>query len=325
MQTIPVGSSYGNQRNYCFDAGTPPVLKVQPGEMFAVETEDSYNGVLREDPTRLQPRDMGTYTKHAPFWYNPVCGPIYVEGAHRGDVLAVTIHGIDNMSTGTVTTVPGAHHFTGLRGWEETDEMYTAMVENSGTESMFTYGEHTYRWQPQPFIGTIATAPEFEVLSSLTTSFGSAMGCGGNLDSNVVRPGATVYLQSLNEGGLLFLGDLHASQGDGELCGVANEIAGRVTLSCNVVKKKRLRNVRVDTGESLISLYCYRPMEKGFQEAVRDMILWLEEDYGLSRIESYLLISICPEFRLRTYQMCSGLGRLMITVGAEFPKHLLPS
>ena len=55
------------------------------------------------------------------------------------------------------------------------------------------------------------------------------------------------------------------------------------------------------------------------------MILWLEEDYGLSRREAYLLISICPEFRLRTYQMCSGLGRLMITVGAEFPKHLLPS
>lgn len=325
MQTVPVGLNYGSERNYCFNAGTPPVLRVQPGEMFAAETEDSYNGVLREDPGLLQPRDMGAYVKHVPFWYNPVCGPVYVEGARRGDVLAVTIHSIDNMSTGTVTTVPGAHHFTNLRGWEETDEMYTAAVANSESESVFKYGKHSFHWSPQPFIGTIATAPECEVLSSLPTSFGSVMASGGNLDCNAVGPGATVYLQCLNDGGLLFFGDLHASQGDGELCGVANEIAGRVTLSCDIVVKKRLRNVRVDTGESLISLYCYRPMEKAFQEAVRDLILWLEEDYGFSRREAYLLISVCPEFRLRTYQMCSGLGRLMTTVGAEFPLRLLPS
>ena len=325
MQTVPVGLNYGNQRNYCFDAGTSPVLRVQPGEMFVAETEDAYNGVLREDPGLLQPRDMGTYVKHSPFWYNPVCGPIYVEGARRGDALAVTVHSIENMSTGIVTTVPGAHHFSGLKGWEETDEMYTATVANSESESVFSYGNHSFRWRPQPFIGTIATAPEHEVLSSLPTSFGSVMASGGNLDCNAIRPGATVYLQSLNDGGLLFFGDLHASQGDGELCGVANEIAARVTLSCEVVRKKRLRNVRIDTGESLISLFCYRPMEKGFQEAVRDLILWLEEDYGFSRREAYLLMSVCPEFRLRTYQMCSGLGRLMTTAGAEFPKRLLPA
>ena len=240
----------------------------------------------------------------------------------KGDVLAVRIVSIDNISTGTVATVPYAHHFAGLRGWEETDEMYTGVIKNTG-ECAWSYGTRTHKWQPQPFIGTIGTAPEYEALSSLLTSFGSAMASGGNLDCCAVAPGATIYLQSLNEGGLLFLGDVHASQGDGEICGVANEVAATVTLECSVVKKKRLRNVRITNDEALISVYCYRPMEDAFRQASRDLILWLEEDYGLTRREAYLLMSACPDFRLRTYQMCAGLGRLMTTVGAEFPRYLL--
>ena len=322
MKTVRRELNYGHSHNYSFDAGTEPVISVQPGEVFAVETEDTYNGMLRAEPGRLQPRDVKPYTDHSPFWYNPLCGPIYVDGADRGDTLAVRIISIDGISSGSVATVPRAHHFTGLRGWEETDEMYTGIIDN-GAESSLQYGTNIYRWKPKPFIGTIGTAPQHEVLSSLVTSFGSVMASGGNLDCCDVAPGATVYLQSLNEGGLLFVGDVHASQGDGEVCGVANEVAATVKLECQVLKDKRLRNVRIVNDHSLISVYCYRPMEDAFRQAMRDLILWIEEDYGLTRRESYLLMSVCPEFRLRTYQMCAGLGRLETTVGAEFPRHLL--
>ena len=325
MQTVPLSVNFGRPENYVFDARTSPVLKVKPGEAFAAEIEDTYNGVLRSDRSRLQPRDLGAYTDRMPYWYNPVCGPVYIEGVDKGDVLAVTVLDIDQLSAGTVATVPRAHHFAGLRGWEETDEMYTGVVVNSDASATWEYGARTHRWTLQPFIGTIATAPEYEVLSTLATSFGSIMASGGNLDCNAICPGSTVYLQSVNPGGLLFVGDLHASQGDGEICGVANEVAGRVTLACDVIKGKRLRNVRVETMDALVSLYCFRPMEEAFRQASRDLILWLEEDYGFSRRESYLLMSMCPEFRLRTYQMCAGMGRLMTTVGAEFPKHLLKS
>ena len=322
MKTVRRNLNYGHSHNYTFDSGIQPVVSVVPGEPFAIETEDTYNGMLRAHPERLQPRDVKPYTDHVPFWYNPLCGPIYVDGADKGDVLAVRILSIDEMSSGSVATVPRAHHFSGLRGWEETDEMYTGIIEND-SDSSFQYGPNTYRWQPRPFVGTIGTAPQHEVLSSLVTSFGSVMAAGGNLDCCAVAPGSTVYLQSLNEGGLLYLGDVHASQGDGEVCGVANEVAATVKLECQVIKNKRLRNVRIVNDESLISVFCYRPMEEAFRQAMRDLILWLEEDYGLTRRESYLLMSVCPDFRLRTYQMCAGLGRLEITVGAEFPRHLL--
>jgi len=325
VKTIPLTRNFGSPSNYVFDARTPPVLRVAPGEQFRAELQDAFNGLLREDPSRRQPDDLRPYTDHAPFWYNPVCGPVYVEGAEKGDVLAVSIDGIDGLSDGTLSTVPRAHHFAGIRGWEETDESFTGVVRHRDGVAEFSYAEHTHRWRLQPFVGTIATAPEHEVLSSLPTNFGSIMASGGNLDCCDIRPGATVYLQSMNDGGLLYCGDLHASQGDGELCGVANEVSGSLTLTCRVIKRRWLRNVRVETPDSLISLYCYRPMEDGFRQAVRDLILWLEQDYGLSKREAYLLASACPDFRLRAYQMCVGLGRLMTTVGAEFPRYLLPS
>ena len=323
MQHVPVESSFGSASNYVFDARTPPVLVVSAGEEFSAEVEDSYNGVLREDRTKRQPQDMAPYTARQPYWYNPVCGPIHVRGCGKGDVLAVHILDIEDYTDGTVCTVPRAHHFAGLSGWEETDEPFAAAIRNHAGECELRYDGRTYRWPARPFLGTIATAPEYEVLSSLVTSFGSTMAAGGNLDCCEVAPGATVYLQSMNEGGLLFFGDMHASQGDGELCGVANEVRGVVRLSCDVIKHKTLRNVRIETAAALVSVYCYRPVEEALKQATRDLILWLERDYGLSRRESYLLMSVCPDFHLRTYQMCSGLGRLMTTVGAEFPKYLL--
>lgn len=315
--------NYGRPENYVFDSRTPPVLAVRPGEAFAAEVNDSYSGLLRDDPSRLQPRDMGEYVEPMPYRYNPVCGPVYVEGVEKGDTLVVSVLSVDGLSSGSVATVPLAHHFAGLRGWEETDEMYTGVIRHDGGQASWDYHGRVHRWPMRPFIGTIATAPEYEVLSSLVTSVGSIMASGGNLDCCAVAPGAKVYLQSMNEGGLLFFGDVHGSQGDGELCGVADEAAATVTLSCDVIKGKRLRNVRVENDDALISLFCYRPIEEAFKQAVRDLILWLEKDYGFSRREAYLLMSMCPDCRLRTYQMCAGLGRLMTTVGAEFPRYLL--
>jgi amidase len=324
MQHVSLANNYGRAENYVFDARTLPVVTVSAGEEFTAEVQDTYNGVLRENPCRVQPADLSPYVDRQPFWYNPVCGPVYVEGAEKGDVLAVHILEFDRITTGTVATVPGVHHFAGLRGWEETDQPFTGVVQNDGGLCEFRYGEHTYEWKASPFLGTVATAPEHESLSTLTTSFGSIMAAGGNLDCCAVGAGATVYLQSMTPGGLLFFGDMHASQGDGELCGVANEVSGRVRMSCDVIKRKWLRNVRVENETSLISLYCYRPVEEAMRQATRDLILWLEKDFGMTRREAYLLVSMCPDFHLRTYQMCSGLGRLMTTVGAEFPKYLLP-
>lgn len=323
MKYVPRDKNFGQLRNYALDKNTPPILEVEPGEKFTAAVEDAVNGILREDPTKLFPRDAEPYSSKVPAWNNPLCGPVYVKGAKPGDVLVVTIHKIDKITDGITCTMTAGHHFKGLHGWEDCDEMYTGVIKNEGGKGTWQYGSHKYTWNLKPFIGTIATAAQWEVLSSLVTSFGSAAACGGNMDCQDVREGAKIYLQSYNEGGLLFFGDVHASQGEGEVSGAANEIAAEVTLSCNVVKNKALNNVRLETPESLISIYCYRPVEEAVRQALKDLILWLEEDYGMERREAYVLMSICPEFKINVYQLCSGLGRLMTTVGAELPKSML--
>jgi len=325
-QYVSREKNVGQLRNYAFDRNTPPALKVRLGESFTIATEDALDGVLREHPEKLHPRDTAPYSLMTPGWYNPLCGPVYVEGVDAGDVLVVTIEKIDKMLTGVTATMPGAHHFAGLRGWEDCDEMYTGIIknDNSARRGTWSYGAHNYSWDLKPFMGTIATAPQWEVLSSVPTSFGSAAAQGGNMDCLDVREGTKVFLQSFNEGGLLFIGDMHASQGDGEVTAVANEVAGEVTLHCDVIKGKTLSNVRLDTPESLISVYCWRPTEEAIRLALKDLILWLEEDYGMAKREAFVLASICPEFRLNVYQVCTGVGRIMTTVGVEMPKTLLP-
>lgn len=326
LKRVPREKNVGQLRNYAFDKNTPPILEVEPGEKFVAETEDALNGMMRQDPNRLHPRDTMPYSAMVPVWVNPLCGPIYVKGVEPGDILVVNIEKIDEMLKGVTATLPGRHHFAGLRGWEECDEMYTGIIENEnvGRKGTWKYGQRTYMWDLKPFLGTIATAPQWESLSSLDTSFGSHSACGGNYDCRDVREGTKVYLQSFNKGGLLFLGDMHASQGDGEVTGIANEVAGEVTVSCNVIKNKNLNNVRLETPESLISVYCYRPIEEAIRQALKDLILWLEEDYGMSKREAYVLASICPGFRINIYQVCTGTGRIMTTVGTEFPKEMLP-
>jgi amidase len=326
LKSVSREKNVGQLRNYVFDRNTPPILEVELGEKFVAETEDALDGVLREDPDKRHPRDTEPYSARLPGWFNPLCGPIYVKGVEAGDVLVVTVEKIDKILTGVTCTLPGVNYFAGLRGWEDCDEMYTGLIENDNIarQGTWKYGQHTYTWNLRPFLGTIATAPEFEVLSSVPTSYGSAPAGGGNMDCQDVREGTKVYLQSFNKGGLLFFGDLHASQGDGEVTGVANEAAGEVTLSCEVIKNKTLNNVRLETPESLVSVYCYRPTEAAISKALKDLILWLEEDYGMTKREAYTLASICPEFKINVYQVCAELGRIMTTVGAEISKKMLP-
>jgi len=324
MKRVARDRNYGSLRNYLLDRDTTPIIEVELGERFVIETEDAFNGMLREDPSRLHPRDTAPYSQHVPGWHNPVCGPIYVKGVEPGDVLVVSIHEITGIQDGATATLPESHHFAGLRGWEDCDEMFSSIILNSNGQATWRYGAHEFGWSLKPFLGTIATAPEFEKLSTVPTSFGSAPAGGGNMDCRDVRVGSKIFLQSWNPGGLLFVGDVHGSQGDGEVTGVANEVAAEVTLSCDVLRKKQLRNVRIETPESLVSVYCYRPMEEAFRLALKDLILWLEEDYGMEKREAYILASIHPEFRLNAYQVCTGLGRIMTTCGAEMPKAALP-
>jgi acetamidase/formamidase len=318
--------------NYVFDAKIPPKLSVKFGEEFEVETEDAASGTLKkaEDSTKIWKTDDFTYS---PVLLNPINGPIYIEGVERGDV--VLIHILD--------VIPGDHGWTAkLAGFGHLahDSRFPKihgknLVRSiklshgpSGTTSdgkaQFPRDDPTkppIEWDLAPFFGTIALAPDHEVISSLTGPYIANKGSyGGNWDSRDVKKGSTVWLQAYHEGGLFFVGDLHASQGDGEWGGVANESPGLGAFKCTVLKDTRIPYPRIDKEDSIIQLNNGRPLERVLDEASIWMMHWLIEDYGFDERECYDFLATCPDFRYNIYQTVPPDH---YTVGAEISKKYL--
>jgi acetamidase/formamidase len=122
---------------------------------------------------------------------------------------------------------------------------------------------------------------------------------GGNMDIQEVTTGASVILPVSVPGALLHIGDMHAIQGDGEICGAGGiEAGGRVKISCDLAPKpKQMTWPRITNETHIITAAQGRPAEDAFRLSLSEMILWLEEDYGLSRGEAYLLLGQVLEAR----------------------------
>jgi acetamidase/formamidase len=175
------------------------------------------------------------------------------------------------------------------------------------------------RWPLRPFVGTIATAPERGMENSVVT----AGPWGGNIDVRDIAAGSKVHLNVGAAGGLLFLGDVHGSQGDSELTGIANETAADVTLRCDVMKGRAVPGVcRIEKADSLVQVDAARRAgspEAALNSCFVHMIAWLVEDYGMSKREAYLHMTANSGVRAHVYQFCMGL----FTCGVEFPKQSL--
>ena len=309
-------------REYAFDAQRPPKLEVAPGEPFVIETEDAASGYLRSADGTPTPQNRPTH-RSTPPKVNPVGGPVFVRGAEPGDLLAVSFEKVTVDAQGFTVLTPTHGPLAGLTRWRELGEPQTfILTHHPGPSGTLTDGMVRFtdqlQWPLRPFVGTIGTAPEWEVEPT-----GEGQGpWGGNLDVRDVSPPNTVYLNCYHPGGLLFLGDVHGSQGDTEFTGTANETRAEVTCSCLVEKRKRIPFVRIEKPESIVALFCARPLEDAVVGAVENLLGWMVDDYGLGAREAYLMTSINPDFRVNVYQMAK-VGRLRYTVGAEIPKRYL--
>ena len=310
---------------YEFDHRHPPKLRVGQGESFVVETEDAASGLVRSADVASRLDELPT-RRFFPPKANPIGGPIYVEGADRGDLLEVTIEQIEVDEQGFTNMRPGAGPLGDSYRWRSLQGPFVHIIKHvpgpSGTtrdgKGVFNDG---ITWDLQPMIGTIGTAPDREVE---TSAVGQGP-WGGNLDVRDVKEGTKCYLNCYHDGGLLYVGDVHASQGDTEFYGTADETRAQLTLSCRVVKDKQIPFVRLEKPDTIVSLYSYRPLEAAVEYAIVNLMEWMVTEYGVSERDAYMHMSINPDFRVNVYQMVR-LGRLQYTVGAEMPrKYLVPS
>lgn len=318
----------GTVDKYAFDWRDEVALEVAPGETFQVETNDALSGLVADDSD--DPVVNGMDSPHVeqlqiqwPPLYNPVVGPIYIKGCENGDVLAIDIDWIDPWRYGFSGILTGIGPLGDSLTYQDCAVPHVQVIEHIPGPSGHTRdGTGKYSdnltWQLQPFIGTLATAPEREVFTSV---LGQGP-FGGNIDCRDVRAGHTIYLNSYNEGGLLYIGDVHGSQGDTEFTGLADETRATVQLSCRILKDKRYPCVRIDKPDSVVAVGINLPMEQAVYDATRNLMEWLAEDYQVSNKDIYIRMSCDPAFRIRTYQMVRALT-LQHVVGAEYPKERL--
>jgi amidase len=308
-----------------FGAHLEPELVVDLGEPFVIETNDNWWNLLGEKNSKPRPKEPPLAALQV-FRANPVGGPVYVNGVEPGDTLVVKIERIVVRDWGWTGTIKGFGQLTGLAEFADIDEDFSTVIRHiagrSGSlddgEAIMNVGREV-RWPLAPFCGVIVTAPERGIENTVT----SQGAWGGNMDVRDVCAGHKIHLNASHPGGLLFLGDVHASQGDSELSGIANETAADVTVSCTVLKGKQTPGVfRIEKPDSLVQVDSGRNsggMDRALTNCFVNMIRWLVSDYGLSKREAYLHMTANSLVRINLYQYTTGF----FTCGVEFPKRCL--
>lgn len=262
------------KHSYVFSPYHDPIASVEQGEKFVVYTKDAFEDQI--DSADITPTDvLGDYL-------NPQTGPIYVEDAKPGDTLKVHIHEIEPTRDWAVSLfIP---FFGGLTSTNATRTLQEPLPERVWKyeikDGWVTHNENL-RFPWRPFLGTIGTAPLIEALSALTP-----FDHGGNMDVPDVKPGNSIYLPVNVEGAYLYTGDVHAGQGQGELCGVALEIAARVTLSVEVIQGQAINWPRIESDEEYMVVGSARPMEDAARIAYTELVEWLVE-LGWDKWEAY--------------------------------------
>jgi amidase len=306
-------------RKYAFDWRDEPLLKVLPGETFEIETWDASTGYFKSPEDKAIPEKRPGFDRTPP-QANPIAGPIWVDGAERGDTLVVCLEEITVGDFSWIAIGPRRGPLGESVRWPELSTQYTTKIlqHSPGPSGTFRDGTVHFNdrisWPITPFVGTLGVAPDREV----TTSIDGQGEWGGNLDIRHARPGNRIFLPVHHSGARFYLGDVHASQGDTEFTGTAAETNSTVRLHFELIKGKRIPWMRIQTPDSMIAIRASRPLELAVETATIYLIDWLVTDYGFTPTDAYCLVSTCPDFRIHVYQMCN-IAKLSYVAGAELP------
>jgi acetamidase/formamidase len=268
--------------------GVEPIMRVRPGEVLDLYTEDAFGGSIRSSS------DLPSTSIRYPF-INPQTGPFYVEGAEPGDTLAIHLIDVQPARDWAVsTTVP---LFGALTSTKFTPTLQPALpektwvyaVDKAKRQVIYRALDSDYEalLPLRPFLGTVGVAPAAgEARNVLVPE-----AFGGNMDTPEAQAGTTIYLGVNVPGALFSIGDGHYTMGEGEVCGVAVEGAMDTLLTVDVIKGVYCDWPRLEDDESIMVAGSYRPLEDAFRIAHTQLILWIAETSGLSLMDTYQLVT----------------------------------
>ena len=277
-----------------------PVVSVHSGERLNFSTHDARGGSLLDRPT-AQAFDLPKPTAGKG---NPVTGPIAVVGAAPGDALLVHIISITCDPVGWC----GGHAHAGAVKPGRVPKPLGRTCEVSQDGVIFS-PEITLPLKPM--IGCIGTAPKE------AASTGIAGRHGGNMDQPVVRAGTSILLPVYVDGGLLYIGDVHATQGDGELSGVGLEIAAEVIVEVHLIKGASPAWPWLIDDNSVMVLTVAETFEEAAYIAVDEGMHLLESGLSLEPADALALLSLTSNVRVGGFY-----GIPHVTTRLEIPRHL---
>jgi acetamidase/formamidase len=284
---------HGQHHHFGWDNSNPPVLTVAPGDSVEFETVDASGGQLDAESGVAEVAALD-FAK-----VNPVTGPVYVDGAEPGDALKVTIESFVPSGWGWTAVIPGF----GLLAEQFPDPAINIWKYDALGLAPAVYGPGG-RVPLKPFCGTIGLAPGEAGLHSIVPP----RRVGGNMDIRDLCAGTELYLPVEVTGALFSVGDTHAAQGDGEVCGTAIESPMGLALTFDLVKGANLRFPRYETpgpvsqhidGKGYHVTTGIGPnLMQNAKDAVNGMIDLLGGMHGLPAAEAYMLCSACADLRI---------------------------
>ena len=257
-------------RHFTFDKNHSPVERVQPGDQVKFNTIDCFSGQLASESDLVGDIDFDQV--------NPGTGPLYVEGAEVGDVLAVRIDEIEVADYGVAVTY-------GVGALKDNSEVRTKIIPIDNAAGHATFND--IEIPLHKMIGVIGVAPADE-----------AVGCGrigdhgGNMDNRKIQAGATVYFPVNTPGALLQIGDLHGAMGDGELDGAGLECSGSATVTVEVIKDFHLDRPLIETEDSWYTTAARDTYEETLSLAMQDMQRLMKEAYSWDETDIDIYLSL---------------------------------
>lgn len=285
-----------DQIRYRHDREFPPVFEIESGEEIVFETWDARTGTIRSNDDLLD---------HAhPDGANPATGPVFVNGAEPGDSLAVEILQIDLAESGFLAVKDGV----GLLA-HRTDGYATRIVPIEGDTVKFS---DMIQFPVRPMVGVIGTAPAGSGIETLYPG-----PHGGNMDNRWVKPGAIVHLPVAVPGGLLAIGDVHASMGDGEITMIGLEICADVRVRVTLHRHLSISRPFIETANHWITTGDHLDPAEALRIAAEEMVDFLQANLDLDFDDAYMLMSARAD--IQVCQICDP-GGLPVTARAVFPK-----
>ena len=283
MTPQPEYTLTADQTHNRFSASIPPVLTVPSGAVIEAFTEEASDQQfdLNSDIEDVVNLDFNPI--------HPLTGPVYVEGAMPGDILAVTLHEIELGDWGWTAIAPGFGFLA-----EEMTEPAIKTFE-LGKDKKAVEFVNGISIPLNPFPGVMGVAPQTtEMLSTIPPRAN-----GGNMDDPNIIKGTTVYFPVFVEGALFSIGDAHAAQGLGEVSGTAIEAPMRFVYEVEVIKETRtIQEPQYET-ESYYAVTAFATtIDEAAKKATRYMMDYLEDTQGLSRQEAYILCSLAGDLKI---------------------------